>query len=487
MTISQNSSAQNLRRVQTFYDPYRQLHIKEDYTVLNTPPYQMHGLYRLWDQDKVLFQETNYVNGKKHGLDKHYFNYLTDHGGVKTGKLWQSISYRNGVLDGSSIQYDYLNGGIQVKVKEMAYANGDIVKEMAFFPNGTLSESIVLNGTCHTYFENSKLASRYTTKDGKLNGAYISYHPNGKVQMKSKYVGDLMVDTAITFYENGNVNSFQYRNPKTMVVESYTEKFPNGKPKFGRVKTGENLFLVTEYDSVDMYLSAKYTEEIDFGKDNQPYVKSGGYQSFHPNGRPKISSSYRQGFSDGVILLQDANGDTLVRGQFENGHCSGLWKIYYGQDWVTPSDMSTAKYYRLVNYDVNGKISGLVQDFYINGTKQFEGKLRGIEPDVFNGEVKFYHENGKIQLEAEIFRYDTTFIKRYSVEGILLSDITMNGNKRCVKYFREDGSPIESGCYMKTYINSPWKKYYEWEYFDEKGNRARLERYNQIGELYSTE
>ncbi|MDX2189557.1 MAG: hypothetical protein SFY32_06820 [Bacteroidota bacterium] len=475
---------QNVKKVQTYYD-YAHQYIKEEYTVIASPPYLKHGLYRMWDDRKTLVNETNYSNDKRNGLTKNYYTYLITEDRIKIGKVWQQMNYKNDVLSGNWVQYDYLKNGTQIKIEERVYTNGTISKQLTYFDNGVLSEVKVLNGQCLSYYDNSKLFEKYNVIDGVMNGSYFAYFQNGKVKVKAKYKDDIAIDTLTEYFENGKLKGFQYRNPQNKIISIYKENYPNGKPKFERKQVGENLFSVVEYDSIGGYLSSKYSEMINFEDKNQGYIKTGEYQSFHPNGKPNLTTSYKDGYSEGICISKDELGNEIINGQFKDGYRYGKWKIFYNADWEMADDLKSSKYYRLISYGDKEEIIGKVQDFYISGEKQFEGVLKSIDPDVLGGEAIFYHKNGKIKAEGVFQKDDTVQVKSYTENGLLLEEIEKNKTSRKVKYYRKDGTPIEKGQYFMTEAGV-WLKDGIWEYFDEKGNRKRVEKYEDGG-LVSTE
>jgi antitoxin component YwqK of YwqJK toxin-antitoxin module len=78
-------------------------------------------------------------------------------------------------------------------------------------------------------------------------------------------------------------------------------------------------------------------------------------------------------------------------------------KIYYDYAWEqTTAD--NASYYRLINFDKNNKVVGLVRDYYMNGKLQFEGEALSIDlsnddNSKFKNKTTGYYENGKKEFE----------------------------------------------------------------------------------------
>lgn len=83
----------------------------------------------------------------------------------------------------------------------------------------------------------------------------------------------------------------------------------------------------------------------------------------------------------------------------DNDKRQGEWVIYYDANWDEIEDTSLAEFYRKLTYE-NDKPIGLVTDFYLNGLKQWEGELSSDRPNLVNGKVKYYYENGNIMKEG---------------------------------------------------------------------------------------
>src|ERR1035437_7841619 len=58
----------------------------------------------------------------------------------------------------------------------------------------------------------------------------------------------------------------------------------------------------------------------------------------------------------------------------------GTWTILYDKNWNKVNIPDSATYYRIINFK-NGKPDGKVTDYYLSGTKQWEGFLYSFKPD----------------------------------------------------------------------------------------------------------
>ncbi|MBX3100998.1 MAG: hypothetical protein KF690_00660 [Bacteroidetes bacterium] len=78
-----------------------------------------------------------------------------------------------------------------------------------------------------------------------------------------------------------------------------------------------------------------------------------------------------------------------------NGLAHGDWVVLFDRDWEPAYRVEDVSYYRKVSFN-NGVPVGIVRDYYLNGTLQFEGKLSSCNPkDIPHGLCTWYHPNGK--------------------------------------------------------------------------------------------
>jgi len=146
------------------------------------------GLKILWDSDYdtvCLTYKNRYKEGKKHGIQEHYF---VAKGEVYNGSLEKIEIYKNGELNGtsfywsidemSSYNYRYLDS-------KKRYKKGkEHGKQISKYPDGTL-ESI------ENYFE------------GKRHGYQKYWFENGKLELKEKYDMDKRTGVWKEYDENG--------------------------------------------------------------------------------------------------------------------------------------------------------------------------------------------------------------------------------------------------------------------------------------------
>ena len=106
----------------------------------------------------------------------------------------------------------------------------------------------------------------------------------------------------------------------------------------------------------------------------------------------------------------------------------GAWTILYDEHWNEIASTDEAFFYRIINYQDNLPI-GIVKDYFISGKIQMEALLKSDRPDVMDGLVKLYNEDGSIDnmqfyqgrrsLDESIELLTSDTIVSENIEGIL--------------------------------------------------------------------
>lgn len=140
---------------------------------------------------------------------------------------------------------------------------------------------------------------------------------------------------------------------------------------------------------------------------------------------------------------------------------AGYTKKYFDKEWK-PTKEENATYYRIAKYNKKGKPIGLVKDYYMNtGTLQGESHLLSENPDVLDGELVTYFENGSLQSKAYYKKgipIGTTYIYElpkfylHTQKSYLSRTIVHNSNSQPEKVysFSEFNQRDTTGvCYLK--------------------------------------
>ena len=109
--------------------------------------------------------------------------------------------------------------------------------------------------------------------------------------------------------------------------------------------------------------------------------------------------------------------------------------IWYTSKWEK-TDKSNRYYYRVIDRD-DLKELYYVKDFYPNGKVQMEGYYTSLNPDIRNGQFKWWFENGNKQREA-VFKNDVTVkMAEWDADGRLKNQSEL---VRTVTY--KNGEPV---------------------------------------------
>ncbi len=130
--------------------------------------------------------------------------------------------------------------------------------------------------------------------------------------------------------------------------------------------------------------------------------------------------------------------------------CQNTEPVYYDQDWKVTSK-AKALYYRLMPMKEIGELV-LIQDFYINGTPQFEGCAFKKDEDAYVGDIVWYDKNGNDDNFRQ-YRNDTKnlTLTYYHVNGKIRKKVQYkNGVKHGETIiYSTDGTVLMKGLFEK--------------------------------------
>ncbi|NOS93732.1 MAG: CHAT domain-containing protein [Cyclobacteriaceae bacterium] len=200
-----------------------------------------------------------------------------------------------------------------------------------------------------------------------------------------------------------------------------------------------------------------------------------------------------------------------------NGKRTGHWTVLYDSVWHETKNPDSAFHFRLVRFEADKPV-GKVRDFFRNGVKQWDGYLLSVNPDVQDGEVTYYYENGRVKnnymtvkgkqngfyreyypngnlLAEGMVKNDSTTGKwtTYSKEGIKLTELEwkMSEVNGVVLTFYPSGKVQKKGYKIKNLAEGWWDEYYEsgqlktHEYFKNGKYDGPAETYYENGQVES--
>ena len=185
-------------------------------------------------------------------------------------------------------------------------------------------------------------------------------------------------------------------------------------------------------------------------------------------------------------------------------------KIYYDKNWKKVSNKDSAAYYREAA-ESEGKLHGIVKDYYISGKIQMEGNFeKGVEDGIFtyyyenglvsskgekkygfsNGAWEYWYENGKLREKRDYGKLPVTedFFTMMDFYDSTGKHIIKNGTGE-YSVFYHNKKQKEKGKFENGKRIGKWKAYYEngslkYEETYKKGELENGKFYTEDGKVY---
>lgn len=186
--FSVSVKSQNLETVKVYYD-YAKTRIKETYSVKRNSGIKQ-GIYKFYDQDRMLLLEIPYVNNMKNGIAKSYITAGSASLELKPmfyyGKLEHTMTYKDDELDGSYKTYNY-DTGKQVLKFDRIWATSELIKDIEYYDNGIKKELKQKNGVCNMWYETGEKMFEYSNINNVNVGLHTEWFKNGKINVQGTY------------------------------------------------------------------------------------------------------------------------------------------------------------------------------------------------------------------------------------------------------------------------------------------------------------
>lgn len=293
-TLSRLYAQQSLDIVKTYYDPFTKTKLKEVYTVIhNTPTLQ--GLYKLYSEYGEILMENNFTNGKFNGTTKTFFTSegIGTYGNPKesVGKVSQLQTYKNGVLDGQTIDNKYPADKNEPNKTVTTYANGKAIKTEEFYSNGKKASSSVSDGPNVSWAINGIKTAECNAINGLYEGDYTEWFSSSKLKTKGNFTNDKKSGYWVTYFENGTkqteIDFGENENPNS--VKGYSA---DGKLILNRTTKDKLNFQTTNYDSISGKLLSETQEISGFDGWQAHFYKKGTETFYYSSGNKKIINNY---------------------------------------------------------------------------------------------------------------------------------------------------------------------------------------------------
>lgn len=273
---------------------------------------QYNGLLTQYTYDGAKLGEETYVNGIKNGAYKAYYT----RGAVS--KLKISGNYKNDEKNGQWITYTYVkhgqsyynilqsmmfndkevdifNTGVQTKVNEETYNNGQLTKEIIYHINGKIAISRnfinrTITGDYLAYNSINNLIIKGKIGDkGKMIGEWIIPRKADGTSSDKNNTEECVYTQKIKFDENGNIDtsirskSYYLSGKLRDSVRLISLEFPSGYNNSGFwFLCGKNTLIAGPYYSY--YETGKIQSEGQYKIVNSLSVKTGIWKNYDTNG-----------------------------------------------------------------------------------------------------------------------------------------------------------------------------------------------------------
>ncbi len=165
----------------------------------------------------------------------------------------------------------------------------------------------------------NQLVEKYQTdKEGRKNGIYIKFLPNGDTAEIAMYEANVLNGKRRVFGDAKSVEVIeQYKNGKFDGL--YQTFYASGKLKL----EGQYHEDVMEGTWTSYYENGK-TKEVALMKGSE---ENGPFTEYHPNGNKKAEGTYQNGTKEqGLLLLYDEQGTLIKKMECDNGVCHTIWE-----------------------------------------------------------------------------------------------------------------------------------------------------------------
>lgn len=314
--------------------------------------------------DKELINRVD-SKGKKNGVWRDYY---------ANGNVKSEVNYKHGLLDGYVKDYEengklikmqrYINGKLVVVKDDDNEQKVEIVND--YFPDGSVKTSGGFKdnkavGIHREYDKKGEVvagkvysdigvleAKGVVDEEGKKQGNWVDYYPEGKIKAKGKYINDLRDGPWLFYFRNGKIEQkgnyknglphgewiWYYQNGNILREEEYSK--------------GKEEGYATEYTlNGDTIMHGEYYEGEKFGKwiykigdeiqegEYQADLKHGmWYHYYNPGEELRFEGRYVNGNEQGEHYFYYQNGKIKEKREYIMGNRDGNWITYDEQGIV---------------------------------------------------------------------------------------------------------------------------------------------------------
>ncbi|MDR1613866.1 MAG: toxin-antitoxin system YwqK family antitoxin [Planctomycetota bacterium] len=219
--------------------------------------------------------------------------------------------------------------------------------------NGILEPTGGFSGRWRNWDNGGKLLSFYNYKDGKKNGGYVVYAPDGTVSSEGQYADGVLDGIQKMFHEDGSRTEIPFARGVRQGVET------------------------TWFASGEVAIEAPWENG----------VQQGIVTFYHESGARQAALPYYNGKLEGMFNTWYENGGLQSEEAYRDGELNGR-SVFRSPD---------GKETMALNYR-NGRLDGLQMWFHPNGVKARETIILNGVPD---GHWREWDENGELTADEE--------------------------------------------------------------------------------------
>ena len=398
------------------------------------------------------FQKFYYPNGK-----------LSSEGTMKEGKpdgYWKSYS-ENGILKSEGNRKNFELDSLW----KFYNAEGKLILEVNYKHERK-------NGIKTTYLDNETIKenfvndvkeglTRYYYKDGKLK-MEIPFVKGIEQGLAKEYSGDGDIITLIEYKRGFIVERIKInrKDKNNLKQGKWYVFYPNGNVRQdGTYRDDKKDGYFKDYaENGDLISVSKYVNDVRQA-DAEEVTKLDIQNEYFPDGKIKISGTYRNGVPEGVRREYSEDGQIVKSEVFTNGMITGEgiikedgvkqghWKEFY-----TDGTLKAEGDYK------DDKKTGEWKYFYPDGILEQAGKY--TSSGKFTGKWKWFFQSGQLMLEEEYLNgmKDGTHIE-YNESGKIVEEGDFVKDLEDGAWFSYSGDYLERGTYRDGLRNGKWVSY----------------------------
>lgn len=179
------------------------------------------------------------------------------------------------------------------------------------------------SGVWESYFENGKVKSHGTFKDGHPVGELLKYYPGGILQASMLFDQTGKISYVKVYYEAGHLAS------EGKYIDQLKDSVWNYFSTYDKRKALTETYLMGKKsgDSFKFYADGKVSEYLVWKND----LKNGKWEQYYENGQIRLTGNYLNGMLDGDYICYNPDGSTSITGKYLAGSMDGKW-TYYNED-----------------------------------------------------------------------------------------------------------------------------------------------------------